>query len=263
LLLLGASGCALSGAAQVPAAGPGAIAAPAPTYDVSTVKTNNTGSGSIRVSTTDDMMQATNVKVGQLLEIAFDIRQDQILNLPHWADVNHYDIMAKVVDMTPEQRKGLTREQRMATIQKLLKERFHVESHVETRTLPLLNLVVAKDGVKFDEWKKPAEGEKDNSGSMNVNNSDMVATGVPMRSFTMFLSGQTHMPVVDKTGLAGKYNLHLKFSREEEGPQSGLRDDTVPTIYSALTEQLGLKLESAKGPVEVLVIDKIEQPEEN
>jgi uncharacterized protein (TIGR03435 family) len=91
----------------------------------------------------------------------------------------------------------------------------------------------------------------------------MIAVGVPMDRLTRFLASQTHMPVVDKTGLKGIYSFHLKWQREEEGPASGLHDQTLPTIYAALPEQLGLKLESAKGPVDVLGIDHIEQPSDN
>lgn len=245
-----------------------------PDFDVSTVRTNNTGSNSVRISINDDMLRADNVRVDMLMENAFNIRRDQILGLPHWATVNHYDITAKVVDMTPDQRKGLNREQRQAMLQKLLSERFHVKAHVETRTLPLLELVIAKDGIKFPEFKQPAESDADpkpepgkfdprRGGSMSVNNNELTGTGITMGSLVTFLAGQTHMPVMDKTGLTGKYNVHLKWQREEEGPQSGLHDDTLPTIYSALTEQLGLKLESGKGPVDVLVVDHIDAPEEN
>lgn len=98
---------------------------------------------------------------------------------------------------------------------------------------------------------------------MNVNNEEMTAIGVPMESLVRFLSSMTHMPVVDKTGLKGAYNLHLKWQREEEGQSSGLHDQALPKIYAALPEQLGLKLESGKGPVQVLVVDHIEQPVEN
>jgi uncharacterized protein (TIGR03435 family) len=71
------------------------------------------------------------------------------------------------------------------------------------------------------------------------------------------------MPVVDKTCLKGIYNFHVKWQREEEGPSSGLHDQALPTIYAALPEQLGLKLVSDKGPVDVLVVGHIEQPSGN
>lgn len=232
-----------------------------PDYDVATVKVNNTGSNSIRLSVTDDLLRATNVQIGELLEAAYDIRRDQIEGLPHWAQVEHYDITAKVVDMDAQQLRGLSGEQRRTMIQHLLEQRFHLQTHIEERMLPLLELTVAKGGIKFAEWQKPAEGQASQKGSFNVNNEDMTAIGVPMASLVRFLSSTTHMPVIDETGLKGDYNLHLKWQREE-GEASGLHDQGLPTIYAALPEQLGLKLESGKGPVNVLVVDNIEQPAE-
>jgi len=234
-----------------------------PNYDVSTVRVNNTGSSSSRLSIHDDLLQATNLQVEVLLEGAFDIRRDQIVGLPHWAQVERYDIAAKVVDMDAQQLRGLSQEQRRAMLQHLLVQWFHLQTHVETRTLPLLKLTVAKEGIKFTEWQKPADDQNNTKGSMNVNNEEMTATGVQMVSLVRFLSSLTRMPVVDETGLKGAYNLHLKWQREEEGQASGLHDQGLPTIYAALTEQLGLKLASGKGPVNVLVVDDIEQPSEN
>jgi bla regulator protein BlaR1 len=268
--LLAAGLCtSVPGRAQV-----GNAAAPttsSPDFDVSTVKTNNTGSHSIRVSINDDMLRAENVQVEMLMETAFDMRKDQIVGLPHWAEVNHYDMTAKVVDMTPEQRKGLTKAEREVMMRKLLVERFGLKTHVEKRTLPLMDLVIAKDGIKFSEFKaqsadtpvEPGKPDLKHGGWMSVSNDEMTGTGVEMEALVKFIASQTHMPIVDKTGLPGKYNLHLKWQREEEGAQSGLHDDALPTLYSALTEQLGLKLESGKGPIDVLVVDHIDQPEEN
>jgi bla regulator protein BlaR1 len=234
-----------------------------PEYEVATVKVNNTGSGSIRLSIRDDILQATNIQLGQLIEAGYDIRRDQILGLPHWAEVEHYDIVAKVVDMTAEQLRGLSSEQRRVMLQHLMEQRFHLRSHVETRTLSLLKLTVVKEGIKFTEWQKPSGDQQQQKGSMNVNNDEMTAVGVPIASLVRFLSSTTHMPVVDETGLTGNYNLHLKWQREEEGQASGLHDQALPSIYAALPEQLGLKLESGKGPVKVLIVDSIEQPSEN
>ena len=97
---------------------------------------------------------------------------------------------------------------------------------------------------------------------MNSINSELTAIGVPMDRLTRFIATQTRTPVADKTGLKGIYSFHLKWQREEEGPASGLHDQALPTIYAALPEQLGLKLESGKGSVDVLVVDHIEQPSE-
>ena len=260
-LIAGSEACA-----GLQAASPATSAtSPAPEYEVATVKVNNTGSGSIRVSITDDVLQATNVPLPTMLEIAFDIRPEQIVGLPHWAQVDHYDITAKVVDMNQQQLRGLSEDQRKTMIQHLLVDRFHLQSHTETRTLPLLELTVAKGGIKFAEWKKPADDQNPSQGKgyMRVNNDEMTANGVPMDRLIRFLASQTHMPIVDKTGLKGSYNFQLKWQREEAGPESGLHDQALPSIYVALPEQLGLKLESAKGPVDVLVVDHIEEPSEN
>ena len=237
----------------------------APEYGVATVKVNNTGSGSSRISITDAVLQATNIPLAMMLEVAFDVRPEQILGLPHWAQVDHYDIVAKVVDMDQQQLRGLSDDQRRAMMQQLLAERFHLQSHTETRTLPILELTVAKEGIKFAEWKKPADDQNPNQGkgNMRVNNDEMSASGVPMDRLVRFLASQTHMPIVDKTGLKGTYNFQLKWQREEAGPDSGLHDQALPSIYAALPEQLGLKLESGKGPVNVLVVDYIGQPSEN
>jgi bla regulator protein blaR1 len=250
------------GGAQTPAAATVANST-GPNYDVATVKVNNTGSGSSRLSIHDGLLQATNLQLETLLESAFDTRREQIAGVPHWAQVERYDIVAKVVDMDVQQLRGLSQEQRRAMLQHLLQQRFHLQTHVETRTLPLLKLIVTKEGIKFAEWQKPADDQDRIKGSMNVNNEEMTATGVQMASLVRFLSSLTHMPVVDQTGLEGAYNLHLKWQREEEGQASGLHDQGLPTIYAALTEQLGVKLASGKGPVDVLVVDDIEQPSEN
>lgn len=234
-----------------------------PEFGVATVKVNDTGSRSIRLSITDDLLRASNIQLDSLIETAFEIRRDQIVGLPHWAQVTHYDVVAKVVDMTPEQLHGLSGDQRREMLQGLLKQRFHLQTHIESRTLPLLRLVVDKGGIKFAEWHKSSEGQEDKKGSISVNNDIMTAIGVPIGSLIRFLASQTHMPVVDGTGLKGNYNFNMKWQREEQGTDSGLHDQTLPTIYAALPEQLGLKLESGKGPVDVLVVDHIEQPTQN
>lgn len=260
--LLLACSCLWAGAQAAPAS-PTPAAAPGPDFGVATVKPNDTGSGSTRISINDDLFQATNIRLDMALEVAFDIRRDQIVGLPHWAQVNHYDITAKVVDMTPEQLRGLSDTQRRAMLQSLLEQRFHLKSHIESRTLPLLKLTVDKGGIKFTEYQKPPEDQDDKKGNMTVNNEVMTATGIPMSSLVRFLSSQTHMPVVDETGLKGNYNFSMKWQRDDQGSDAGLHDQGLPTLYAALPEQLGLKLESGKGPVDVLVVDNIDQPSGN
>src|SRR5579864_6527242 len=214
--LLFACCCLWAGAQTPPAPVPNHSGGNDPDFTVATIKLNDTASGSIRLSIRDDVLQATNIQLNSLIETAFDIRRDQIVGLPHWAQVNHYDVVAKIVDMTPEQLHGLSGDQRRAMLQHLLEQRFHMQTHIETRTLPLLKLIVVKEGIKFSEWQKPAEGQEDKKGSVSVYNDGMTAIGVPMGSLVRFLGSQTHMPVVDETGLKGNYNFTLKWQREEE-----------------------------------------------
>jgi uncharacterized protein (TIGR03435 family) len=241
--------------AQVPAA---TDAKPLPEFDVSTIKPNNTGSGSTRVSMNDDMLQATNVHLKGMLELAFDVRQDSIFGLPHSVEASHYDVIAKVVDADPKVLEKLTRAQRGDMVRHLLEDRFQLKWHREIRTLPVLDLVVKKGASKLT----PSAVQNDDT-SINTNNTTMTAKHASMNDFAQFLANQTHNPVIDKTGLAGKYDLQLKWRREEQGAQSSATDDPLPTLYTAIQEQLGLKLESGKGPVNVLVVDQITEPTEN
>jgi bla regulator protein blaR1 len=230
-------------------------------YDVSTIKPNNTGSGSVRISINDETFYATNVSVKMMLQNAFDIRQELISQLPKWAESNRYDIVGKISDADAETIKSLNREKRQQMLMQLLVDRFHVKSHIEIKELPTFDLVVAKGGVKFQEMSKDAPNDK--QGSMNINNTTMTAYGIPMESLTKSLEGRVDRNVIDKTGLMGKYDINLKWRREEDGPTAGVTDDTVPGLFTALQEQLGLKLESSKGPTPTLVIDHIELPTEN
>jgi uncharacterized protein (TIGR03435 family) len=136
-----------------------------------------------------------------------------------------------------------------------------VKSHIEVKDLPTFDLVVIKGGPKFQETPKVAAEDKRDS--MHVNNTEMTAYGVQMASLTKMLEGQVERNVIDKTDLKGNYDLHLKWRREEDGPTAGTTDDPVPSVYTALQEQLGLKLQPSKGPVDTLVIDHIEEPTEN
>jgi uncharacterized protein (TIGR03435 family) len=229
-------------------------------YDVSTIKPNNTGSGSVRISINDETLYATNVTVKMMLQNSFGIRQDIIYGLPSWAGSKHYDIVAKISDADAAALKDLTRDDRKKMMLQLIGERFQLKSHIEVKELPTFDLVIAKGGPKFQEISKDTPDDK--RGNMNVNNTEMTAYGVQMESLTKMLEGRVERNVVDKTGMTGNYDLHLKWHRED-GPTAGTTDDPAPSIYTALQEQLGLKLQPSKGPVDTLVIDHIEEPTEN
>jgi uncharacterized protein (TIGR03435 family) len=235
---------------------------PQPDFDVSTIKPNNTGGGSISVNTGIDTLRATNVQLKSLIEWAFNVKEDQIFGLPHWAEVSHYDIVAKVVDAEPEVLRNLTREERATMVRHLLESRLQMKTHLEVRTLPVLELMVAKSGSKLTV-APPGANLKSSRNSMHTDDAVMTLTATHdrMEDIAGVLSDQVHKPVVDKTGLTGLYDFELKWQRDETPNAPG--DASLPTLYTALQEQLGLRLESGKAPVNVVVIDDIHEPTEN
>ena len=237
---------------------------PAPAFDIVSIKPNKSGSGNFGIRTDDGSFAATNISLKTLLSNAYGFRDGLISGVPAWAESARFDVDAKIVDPDVEALKKLTPEQRRAMLVPILTDRFHVQVHTETRVRPEYDLVVTRDGPKFKESALP-----DAKSGTTVGNNYMTATAVPMSSLTYQLSGQLDRTVIDKTGLKGKYDLHLKWAPEQAamaGPDGGERadsNDTAPSIFTALQEQLGLKLQPVKGPVETLVVDRAEPPTEN
>jgi len=252
-----------------------------PAFDVVSIKPNQSGSGSVSMNTNNDSFSATNVSLKRLLERAYNIKEDLISGEPGWVNSARFDIKAKVVDPNIDELKKLSPEQRRSMLQPVLAERFQLKVHKETRTLPVYEMVTLKGGPKFTEAApddKAVEGSKGSGGvgrgSMSVRNTELTAHAVALASLTDVLSQQLHRTVLDKTGLTGKYDLNLKWAPDDhsspmfKGPEDSQRADTAadssgPSIFTALQEQLGLKLQSTKGPVETLVIDHVEMPSEN
>jgi uncharacterized protein (TIGR03435 family) len=134
-----------------------------------------------------------------------------------------------------------------AMLQTLLAERFKLAAHRESRVLPLYELVVGKKGSRL-KAADPEEHEGTSSGGGNL-----TATRVTMAEFAYQLSRHLNAPVFDKTGIAGAFDIALHYSSDED------RGTAAPSLFTAIQEATGLKLESGKGPVEVLVIDHIEK----
>jgi uncharacterized protein (TIGR03435 family) len=197
-----------------------------------------------------------------LIYNAYDVRSvhDYPLGLPAWADKDRFDVEAKANDNTVAAiRKLSNKEQEQLTrdmLQSLLAERFQLRVHYESKLQPIYELVLAKGGSKLKPLpadQKPGWGKSDRGEVMLRNKS--IADFANFLSFSS-LAGRT---VVDKTGLIGNYDFDLKWTPDD---QQGT-PDAGPTLFTALEEQLGLKLEAAKGPVDTLVIDHVEKPSEN
>jgi uncharacterized protein (TIGR03435 family) len=239
-------------------------------YDVVAIKPNKSGSGSMRISTRDANYLGTNVSLLQLLANAYGIRDGLITGLPGWAESARFDINAKIVDPDPAAVKNLTRDQRGALMIALLTDRFGLKAHKEIKTLPIYELVIAKERPRFKEVapappQDPAVPRTPNSpGSMTTSRTELTGNAIPIASLISSLSNQLDRNVIDKTGLAGKYNLHLKWAPDQPASDSAASaEEPAPPLFTAIQEQLGLKLQPAKGPVEALVVDHVEQPTEN
>jgi uncharacterized protein (TIGR03435 family) len=227
-----------------------------PVYDIASIKLNKSGSGSVSVRANVDSYSATNISLKKLLQNAYGIREDLISGVPGPIDSARFDVLAKIVEPDLEAVRRLSDKQRGAMLLPVLIDRFQLTTHVETKTLPVYELVAVQSGPKLT----PAAGEGKGR-SLSVSNTELTARGLPMSAFVNMLEGQLHRTVIDKTGLADNYDFALKWSREEEPGTEA--DSSAPSIFTALQEQLGLKLQPAKGPVETLVIDHVAMPSEN
>jgi uncharacterized protein (TIGR03435 family) len=250
-----------------------APAADTPTFEVAAIKPNNTGSGNSSSNTDKGLFTAENVTLKGIMQYeAYDISPSRILGGPKWLESAHFDIRAKVDEATAARLDQLGREERraqnQAMFQQLLADRFQLKVHWETRQLPVYALVPVKSGVKL----KPAD-PKQGSGTSSSGNGTVVkfkATGQTLTEFAHALTSDAQedlgRTVVDQTGIQGKYDFPLNWTRESDrsSAQSDIgKPDAGPSLFTAIQEQLGLKLESTKAPVKVLVIDQAELPTDN
>jgi uncharacterized protein (TIGR03435 family) len=254
-----------------------------PAFDVVSVKPNKSDSGMVRIMAKPDGYSASNVSLKMLIQSAYGIRQDLISGAPSWADSARFDIDAKVAGPDVDALQKLSPEQRRLLLQPLLADRFKLKIHTETKQLPVYEIVLAKGGSKLKEATAGdtyANGIKGpdgvgRGGMMRFGPGQLTAQAVPLTSLANMLSQQLHRTVLDKTGLTGKYDLELTWTPDHGGdpmfkgpdgsPQraDAAPDSSGPSIFTALQEQLGLRLQSSKGPVETIAIDHVEMPSEN
>ena len=238
-----------------------------PAFDVITVKPNRSGD---RPSIDFDggNFSATNSSVKMLVLFAYDLKDDQLFGIPKWANELRFDMKAKVLDADPTILQHLTNDQKRLIEQTILTERFGLTFHRETKVLPVYELVVDKGGPRFQPSKIEAGQKGTNglgAGSLHTNNhdgnADMASTAVPISSLVNVLSRQTERIVVDKTGLTGRYDLNLTWSRDDGGTPA--TDQNSPSILTAIQEQLGLRLHPAKLPIGTFVVDHVVLPSGN
>jgi uncharacterized protein (TIGR03435 family) len=254
-----------------------------PTFEVASVKSNKTGAdgASIRVQP-GGRMTATNQTVRNLIRNAYNIQPYQFVGGPGWIDEDRFDILAKMADADiPEN--GLVRpEQMMVRLQHLLADRFKLVVRRETREVPIFALVMARADRRLGPRLRVAEGECAErartgtpppagapSGSrpcgIRFTRGNVIAGATLMEALARNMSGLVQRVILDRTGLTDRYDLDLDWSPDSTfgtGAPADRQtaDASGASLFTALEEQLGLKLESTRGPIEALVIESVERP---
>jgi uncharacterized protein (TIGR03435 family) len=299
--------------------------APAPSFDVTSVKRNTSGGGGMQMRNMPGNVSAFNVPVRQLIRMAYQVQDFQIVGAPAWETTDRFDVEGRFDPAAPLVGFDTQPQRMFAMMKTLLRDRFGMVAHTETREMPILALTVARSDGRLGPQLKPAavdcaaigrgRGPIDGRGGPppdgrfggpppdgrsggpppdgrgapppgapfslgdrpacgdRMGFGQLLAGGIPMaRLATQVLSQLTGRIVIDRTGLTGIYDVDLKWSPTPDQlppgpPPPGFVpppiDPNGPSLFAALQEQLGLKLEAERGPVQVLVIDRLQPPTEN
>ncbi len=268
-----------------------------PKFDVASIKPYKSSGMMMQMGmrVTPDGVSITGLPLSMLLHWTFGVSDDRIQNEPSWAKSDRFDIEAKVDAADAPRLKDLDLDARWAMMLPVLEDRFGLKFHRETKDVEVYSLVAVKGGAKLQAAKPPDAGVEENFGPaapgggapgpggmgramMRISPQGMTleAKGATMEQLVHTISQQLGSTVVDKTGLTGRYDYTLNFMPERgagstmRGPDGGPSPsgestpaETGPSIFSALQEQLGLKLVAQKVAMDVIVIDHIEQPSPN
>jgi uncharacterized protein (TIGR03435 family) len=214
-------------------------------------------------------LQATGATVKNLIGLAYGLREFQISGGPKWADSDRFDINARAERSSASETPAANGSELRERVKSLLAERFQLAVHSENKEQDVYALVVAKNGPKFHETKS------ESGRSIRGRRGSITGQGTTMQLLAVNLSNQIGSPVLDRTGLPGNYDFKLEWTSDlgrgsgsiggsAAEPEPPLASDPEgPSVFAALQQQLGLRLERQKGSVKVLVIDRLEKPSEN
>jgi uncharacterized protein (TIGR03435 family) len=233
-----------------------------------------------RMQLMPDEVRLSNLPLQDLIVQSYGfVLSDQIVGLPNWAKSERFDIEAKVDSDNAAAFRKLTLDQVRSMGRPILADRFKFAGHEEKRALPLYALVVSKDGSKLKLSTLSGQdsegggiartgliemhhGSTTNGAPQGMN--ELIGRGITIDQLARTLSQQgLDRVVLDDTGLMGRYDFKLTWAPENGAADTNSTDTSGPSIFTAVSEQLGLKLEPRKGPVTVLVIDHIEAPSLN
>jgi bla regulator protein BlaR1 len=230
-----------------------------PTFEVASIKPSDPAARGTRVQLDRGRFTGSNLTVKFLMQYSYEVRDFQIQGGPGWIGTEGYDISAKGGgDAKGDDLKPM--------VQALLADRFKLALHRSTKELPIYALVVAKGGPKM---KISARAGDERGSGMRIGRGQLEVQQVKMAELATQLARTLGRSVIDRTELTGEYDFKLEWTPDEAQPGIAKEPGTIqmegagPSIFTALQEQLGLKLESTKGPVEILVVDRAERPSAN
>jgi len=227
----------------------GALAqTPAPaTFEVASIKPSPPDASGMFIRPTGGGVHITGATLRNMISLAYNVRPFQIVEGPGWIDTERFDIEAKspISDAPPRIPERL---------KSLLADRFQLELHPETKEQPVYALVLTKGGPKFQESTEP------NSLIRMIGRGTLRGRAVGISMLALNLSNELGRRVIDQTGLTNKYDFELKWTPTQA---TSFDTDGPPSIFTALQEQLGLRLQSERGPVEMFQIIRVEKPSSN
>jgi uncharacterized protein (TIGR03435 family) len=243
--------------------------APAYTYEVVSIHKSKWGQTRQIISPgTGGGLRTQGTTLMTLLGYAYKVPEQRITGAPGWVTSDRFDVSFTPAKGQSESGPGTGAKEGEAyadrnrqRMQAVLRDRFSLVLRVETHEMPIYALVPARRGLKLTRSVDPKGGP-----SVNDNGGRVTAAGVTLRFFAAYLSGKVDRPVVDETASDVEYDIKLEYSPEETAhakPDEAPPLFGGPSIFTALTQQLGLRLESRRGPLPFLVIEKIHRPTEN
>ncbi len=249
-------------------------------FDVVSIKPGDPTAQMVHIGISQSgSFEAKGVDLKTLIAMAYDVRGFQISGGPGWTGIDRYDIVTKdmaggpseetLKNMNDAQRNEF-RDRLMGKVRLLIEDRFQLKIHKESKELTVYALVVAKGGTRLET----AVDDGSHDGGLNAGRADdgktaIVGKNLQIPNLVRFLASQVGRDVLDQTGLTGKYNFKFSFSPDLNRspdiatPDAPRADTSGPSIFTALQEQLGLRLDTQKAPVEIIVIDSVQKPSDN
>jgi uncharacterized protein (TIGR03435 family) len=261
------------------------LVAQAPAFDVASIRPNQDRAGGTIQLQPNGRLMATGTTVKALILRAYALHQSQLIGAPEWIDVERFDIDARVATPPPGGPDGM-----LPLVRTLLTERFGLRVRPESRELPAFLLIHARNDRSLGSQVRPTQADCSGSAPVSLpdrksimeawppcgmaytvtyvdgagaSKSRVRRSGITLKDFAPTLQGAVDRPVLDRTGLEGRYDIEYSFAAQPNTNTTVVALQDVPSIGAALEEQLGLKLESQRTAVPVLVVDSVTRPTEN